>query len=234
MYPVYLPLPAQHRLLAIVQQTLERACYKYAVTFLPDLVAEHEDWDCAEAVELNVWARVLAARPDKFLQADVDEVGKPLDQLLDSIAQLRHTAVHRLRVSAVRLDTFLVDAGSLATLIHDEGCKQQMSRLRHETHLVVEDIKRNKDLLESQLAVKMRRMAAQRMELDRLEQSIIVDMLKEDHEYQQYAGTILTQAIDFPETAVQSAAGSEQDPESDVDVVGTQPGDLDAGLGQHT
>lgn len=58
-----------------------------------------------------------------------------------------------------------------------------------------------------------------------------MDILKEDHEYQQCANTILTRAIDFPEAAVQSAACSEQDPESDVDVVGTRPGGLEAGLG---
>lgn len=215
----------------IVQQALERACYNFAVRSLPELIAEHEEWDCAEAIELNVWARVLATRLGTFFQEDIDEVGKSLDQLLDSIAQLRHTAVHRLRVSTTRLDTFLVDAGSLASLIHDEHCKQQVSRLRHETYLVVEDVKRNKDLLESQLAVKMRRIAAQRAELDRLEQSVVADMLKEDHEYQQYAGTILTQAIDSPDTAIQSAAGTEQDPESDVDVVGIQPSDLDTSPG---
>lgn len=227
LYPVYLPLPAQHKLLVTVQQALERACYSFAVTSLPELIAEHEEWDCAEAVELNIWARILAARLNIFAQADVDEAGKPLDQLFDSIAQLRHTAVHRLRVSATRLDTFLTDAGSLATLLHDERCKQQVSRLRHDMYLVVEDIKRNKDLLESQLAAKMRQIAAQRMELDRLEHSVTTDMLREDHEYLQYAGTMLTQAIDAPETAVQSAVGTEQDPESDVDVVNFPSNNLD-------
>lgn len=219
LYPAYLPLPVQHRLLVVVQQALESACYSFATTSLPEVMAEHEDWDCAEAVELNIWARVLATNPNIFAQADMDEAGKPLDQLLDSIVQLRHTAVHRLRVSATRLDTFLTDAGSLATLLRNERCKQQVLRLRHETCLVVEDVKRNKDLLESQLAAKMQRIAAQRAELDCLEHAAIMDMLKEDHEYQRYAGAMLTQAIHAPETAVQSAVGTGQDPESDVDVV---------------
>ena len=47
-----------------------------------------EEWECAESVELNLWARVFTAHQERFPQEDVDELGKPLSQLFDSIAQL--------------------------------------------------------------------------------------------------------------------------------------------------
>lgn len=98
LYPVYLPYQTQHKLLGIVQQALERAYYNFAMRVLPDLV--EEEWECAESVELNLWARIFSTNQERFSQEGVGKLGKPLSQLFDSVAQLRHTAVHRVRVSA--------------------------------------------------------------------------------------------------------------------------------------
>lgn len=50
--------------------------------------------------------------------------------------------------------------------------------------MTIGDMKRNKDLLESKLSSKLKKIAEQRVELERLEQVVISDMLKEDREYQ--------------------------------------------------
>ncbi|KAK5074428.1 hypothetical protein PMZ80_011243 [Knufia obscura] len=231
LYPVYLPYQTQHKLLVSVQQSLERACYAFATRTLPDVVGDKE-WDCAESVELNLWTQIFMRNQDKFPQEDVDRVGKPLHQLFDSVAQLRHTAVHRLRITANRVELFLVDAESLARLLNDDHCYQELSRLRRETHMSIEDIKRNKDLLETQLTLKLKKIAAQRAEIDRLEKSVVADMLREDQEYRQFAGTALNQAIDAPDTVLPSTAATELDVESDLDVTGFQVHDTDAKSGR--
>jgi len=87
LYPVYLPYHTQHKLLGTVQQALERACYDFAMRFLPEAV--EEEWECAESVELNLWARVFTAHQERFSQEDVDELGKPLSQLFDSMSRIR-------------------------------------------------------------------------------------------------------------------------------------------------
>lgn len=213
-----------------MQQALERTCYDFATRSLPEVV--EEEWECAGSVDLNLWARVFSTNEGRFLQEDVDELGKPLSQLFDSIAQLRHTAVHRVRISANRLEQFLNDAESLFGLLHDDQCSGQLARLRRETHLAIEDIKRNKDLLESQLAAKMKKIAIQRVELDNLERAAINDMLKEDQEYRKFAGVSLDQSISSPNTVLPSAAATERDIESDVDIAKFDSKDLDAGLGK--
>lgn len=97
---------------------------------------------------------------------------------------------------------------------------------------MIDDIKRNKDLLESQLAAKMKKIAAQRAQLDRLERAAINDMLKEDQEYRQFAGVSLDQAISSPNTVLPSAAVTEHDFESDADLAKFDSDDLDVGSGK--
>jgi len=73
----------------------------------------------------------------------------------------------------------------------------------------------------------MKKIAVQRAELDCLEQSAITNMLKEDQEYRHFAAASLNQAVDSPDTALQSAATTERDAASDVDIAGFQSHDLD-------
>lgn len=226
LYPLYLPYQAQHKLLITAQGLLEVACYSFAARALPQLI-QSEGWDCAEAVELNIWARLFESRSDAFIEEDVSELGKPSKALFESIAQLRHTAVHRIRVSAHRLEQFLSDAESLCRLLGEPSYTQKLSRLRRETQVAVQDIEANKDLLESQLTTKLKKISAQRAELDRQEHSAIVDMLKEDEEYRNFAGNTLAQTIELPDTARHSVAATDLDPSSDTDVVGIRASDTD-------
>ncbi|KAH6717626.1 hypothetical protein BKA61DRAFT_571715 [Leptodontidium sp. MPI-SDFR-AT-0119] len=60
-------------------------------------ILQKEGWDCPESVELNIWVRVFRCNEDKFDAEKLLELGKPFSELLDLIARLRHTAVHRVR-----------------------------------------------------------------------------------------------------------------------------------------
>lgn len=181
-------------------------------------VLQEQGWDCPESGELNLWSKVFLEHEDKFAADEMDELGKPFEELLDSMAHLRHTAVHRLRVTVNRIEQFMVDSESLARLLQDETCAKTLSRLRRETQLTIDELRRNKDLLESRLAETLKRIAAQRLELDRLEQTAMEDMLREDKEYQSFAGTNLEQTIISPETIVQSVATTENETGSEADV----------------
>jgi hypothetical protein len=130
---VYLPLDTQHLLLVKVQAILEEACYAFGHKMMGDIL-QKEGWDCPESVELNIWAWVFRCNEDKFDADKLVELGKPFPELLDSIAQLRHTAVHRVRVSANKVQQFVTEAESLATVLRNahkyfRGCDGQYSRL---------------------------------------------------------------------------------------------------------
>jgi hypothetical protein len=91
---------------------------------------QHENWDCAEAVKSNRRAQVFLTHQDKFLQADLEGIRKSFAQILDSIAHLWHRAMHRLRISAKRLEQFIINAEALARLLHHEYSLQPLTRIR--------------------------------------------------------------------------------------------------------
>lgn len=157
-------------------------------------------WDFPESVELNIWAWVFRCDEDKFDADKLVELGKPFPELLDSIAQLRHTTVHRVRVSANKVLQFVMEAGSLAIVLRNDICVQILSRLRRAVQQVIDELRRNKDLLESILKEKLREIDARRRELDSLECEAVEDMLKEDKEYQSLASANLKQSISAPKT----------------------------------
>lgn len=162
--PVYLPFKSQHQLFVRVQGLLENACYMLDQKTMQDIL-QQERWDRPEAVKLNQWSRVFKSNRDKFPTEKLKELGKPLAEFLESISQLRHTAVHRLRVSVARVEQFMVDAEALVNLLQDDACATTLFRLRQETQLIIDELKRNKDLLESRLADTLKTFAAQRAEL---------------------------------------------------------------------
>lgn len=122
-------------------------------------------------------------------------MGKPFPQVLDSMAQLRHTAVHRIRVTVNRVHQYLLDAERLMLLLQDEAASKQLTALRQKAELATEDMKTNKDLLETRAAKQIRRYADQIIELERLQQAAVEEMLKEDKTCQISAAALLENAI---------------------------------------
>ena len=200
-----------------VQAILENACYVFGHKVMGDIL-QKEGWDCPESVELNIWARIFLCNEDKFDADKPDELGKPFPKFLDSIAQLRHTAVHRVRVSVNRVQQFMMEAESLANILHNNICARMLSRLRWEAQQVIDELGRNKNLLESILKEKLQEIDARRRELDSLEGKAVEEMLREDKEYQTLASANLEQAISVPETIQHSVSTSEHETSSEVDV----------------
>lgn len=182
---------------------------------MPDVVKKHQ-WDCPESAELNLWATEFLQRQSAFAGRESD-VGKPLEKLFRSVADIRHSAVHRIRVSAKGIEQFIVDAESLATLLGDPECVKSLTKLRRDTQLAIEELERNKHILSSKLAETLKRIAAQRTELYRLEEAAITEMVKEDGEYQVFAGMNLEQAIVSSEATALTAAVTENETSSDMD-----------------
>lgn len=102
------------------------------------------------------------------------------------------------------MEQFLVDAEALARLLGDEYSTEQLNRLRVSTQMTIEELKRNKDLLESNLSLKLRKIAAQRAELYRLQGLAVEETLNEDRQYQRLAGRNLNQAVAYADSVQQS------------------------------
>jgi hypothetical protein len=228
LYPVYIPYASQHRILTQVQDLLEQTCYSFGQERLADILSK-AGWACPESVELNIWARTLSANQSRLDKQEIANLGKPLAEVLESIVRIRHTAVHRLHITVIRIEQYLCDAELLANLLRDNTCARRLSRIRREISLAADELKRNKDVLELKLADTLKRLAAQRSALDRAEAAAVEDMLREDQQYQGLAGINLERSILAPESEVESGAvteheaGSEVDLDTDTEVVGTVP-----------
>ncbi|GAP86305.1 putative ubiquinol-cytochrome-c reductase cytochrome [Rosellinia necatrix] len=215
LFPVYLPLGTQHRILTDLQRLLEDACFDFAQRAMPD-VLEKKGWGCSEAAELNLWAAEFQQRQSHFSDK-VDDVGRPLPELLRSVAHIRHTAVHRICISARGLEQFLMNAESFMTLLGDTARLRVLTGIRRNVQQTIEELERNKHVLSSKLKETLRRLAAQRAELDRVEEAAILNMMREDGEYQASAGKNLEEVVTFSEVTFPVAAAKEDETSSDTD-----------------
>jgi rRNA maturation endonuclease Nob1 len=89
--------------------------------------------------------------------------------------------------------------------------------IQREEPQVIDELRRNKDLLESILKEKLQEIDARRRKLDSLECKAVEDMLTEDKEYQTLASTNLEQAISAPETIQHSFYFRARDQQIDYD-----------------
>ncbi|CZR40470.1 uncharacterized protein FPRO_05370 [Fusarium proliferatum ET1] len=173
-FPVYLPFPTEHLLMEKLQKTLEAACYEYGIRELSNIMQERH-WDCPEAAELSH--------------------DRSLKELLHSIAQIRHTAVHRLRTSSAGLQRFLDDAEDLTRALGDNLYIQAIAKLNLETQSTLAELTQNKQSIQLRLEEAQKEIAKQRAELDQKEQDNLRLMEREDMRYCAQAGERLGKAL---------------------------------------
>ncbi|KAI1306596.1 hypothetical protein F5Y03DRAFT_353907 [Xylaria venustula] len=215
LFPVYLPIRTQHRILTKVQSILEDACFDFGQRRIPDVLKRNQ-WDCSEAAELNLWSKELMKRQNELFHKAVD-TGKPLDKLLSSIADLRHTAVHRICISARGLEQFLLNAESFVVILGDTTRLKLLTEIRRNIQQTIEELERNKHLLTSKLQETLKRIAAQRAELDRMEEIALADMMREDGEYQEFAGRSLEVASVSSEARAPISTAKDGESSSTID-----------------
>ncbi|KAM0542741.1 hypothetical protein ACHAPJ_012674 [Fusarium lateritium] len=188
--PVYLPFPVEHMLMKKIQKTLELACYQFGLRALSN-VMQKQGWDCPESVELSKWAKLFGRKENLVWEGS----GKPSKELLQSIAAIRHTAVHRLRTNSAGLERFLADAELLAGALGDNTSTQAISQLRLDTQATLSELIQNKQFIQLQLEKAQEEIARQRAELNQKEQEILGHMAREDRMYRDLAGERLERAL---------------------------------------
>ncbi|GKU16908.1 unnamed protein product [Fusarium langsethiae] len=188
--PVYLPFPAEHMLMERLQKNLELACYQFGLRALPT-VMQQQGWDCPESVELSEWVKLVGREEGVVWEGS----GKPTENLLLSIAAIRHAAVHRLRTNSTGLEQFLADAERLAMVLGDDTFTQAISQLRLNTHATLTELIQKKQSTQLQLEKAQEEIARQRAELDQKEQEVLRGMTSQDKRYGDLAGERLERVL---------------------------------------
>ncbi|KAF5492274.1 hypothetical protein CGCS363_v010671 [Colletotrichum siamense] len=208
LYPSYVPYSAQHAILTTAQTVLEECCFDFASRVIPHVLVER-GWDCASAVELSKWAKVLHEELHAGLQGPP---GVSVQSALISTHELRHTAVHRLPTTARGISRLLESAVELAEVLNDVPRAAQLEELKAELDMKIKAMELSKNVLEDRAANGLEEIRRQREELDRQEKQLILDMLTEDREYKQLVGNLLVASVkDIFEDRTDSGLGKEEE-----------------------
>ncbi|KAI3056206.1 hypothetical protein CBS147353_11224 [Aspergillus niger] len=135
--PTSLPFPAQHRILRVLQQRLERSAFESIQKWHPEL-GQANGWNCAENVELHMAFRALDRKRRTHSTSGLLKIPKKgVNRLRVDIEGIRHAAVHRQLQDHRRLLQQFHSAREFATVwLHDpqsageiEQCQVRINRL---------------------------------------------------------------------------------------------------------
>lgn len=171
LYPVYIQYQCQHLITTTLQNLVEESCFEFAQRHFPHILAI-KGWDCPEAVELTEWTKLI----DRHSPQPVKGTQKPIHELFGLLHELRHSAVHRLRKTANSIERLAENAQLFLETLDDSFRSEKVSVLRRELKGAVEELKRNKDLLEGKLNTQLNDIQRRRAELDIREKMAIESM----------------------------------------------------------
>lgn len=147
-------------------------------------------------MELNWWPKVLLTYPEDCDLNGLNEFDKSLPNLLDSISQLRHDTVHRVRLSSNEILQHLTDAVMFAQLLKDDECSEFISTIRRRAQDAIEELVRNKAILDRKLDDIKNGFTAKRAELDRQEAAALEAAAREHVKPTIYASGSLNSSHD--------------------------------------
>ncbi|PQE27761.1 ubiquinol-cytochrome-c reductase cytochrome c1 protein [Rutstroemia sp. NJR-2017a BVV2] len=177
------------------QRELEECCFDFAAKWLPSILEDHK-WDCAEAAELNKWTSTLVARYGKLpAHAINNDSETPLQDVFLATTVVRHTAVHRLPVTAQGIQKMIQSALQLARTLGDHSRAEGFEGLHLEMESRIRDMELNKNFLENRFDEQLQVISEQRAELDRQEKEALATMLQEDQKNKQLVGSFLEGAV---------------------------------------
>lgn len=181
-------------MLTEAQQLLEQACFDFAQRTMPETLALR-GWDCAEAVELNVWMKLFSEHNWRLFKTSpfYDLLGHTSYQLL---CEIRHAAVRRLPMTPDRLKECLREGAVLAVLLDiNVPVVSRIIHMRHELQFFTSDMEDHRSILQAKLTKTRQRIAAERAELDRQEKEAIPEMVQADKFYQRHASASLARRL---------------------------------------
>lgn len=195
-----LPFWYQHRIMVQVQTTLEKACFNFASNNLEGVVQSNA-WTCAEAIELNRWPKILLEHQNKLDQKSQECGGNSLPDILTSIGQIRHAAVHRLPLPAKTALGLITDAEALAKILQDNASLEMISTMRQMISIATEDLEKTKNSLALRLGEIEKEYVEKRIQLAREEAALIEFAKKESEENSFFANVCSDDTLDTLITA---------------------------------
>ncbi|KAI9812000.1 MAG: hypothetical protein M1827_004892 [Pycnora praestabilis] len=195
LFPAYLPYKLQHHVLTKVQSLLEECCWEFSLKWLPQIASEL-NWDCPEALELNVFTPILAKQGTTLpLTAFNGDGGIDQFEAFFVTNEIRHAAVHRLRISAAGIQRMVAASIRMAQTLNDIVRATELATIDRELACCIEDMELNKQFLERRLDDQLEALAEAKAELLRKEEQAVVAMLQDDEEHKLYVSGVLNEKL---------------------------------------
>ncbi|RAH64235.1 uncharacterized protein BO66DRAFT_396367 [Aspergillus aculeatinus CBS 121060] len=195
LFPLYLPYHAQHHILTTVQKVLEECIFAFCHKWLPDELARR-GWDCAAAVELSKWTRLLGPWASQLPDGTLRPSDLALETMLARVVKIRHTAVHRLPTTAQGVCDLVAVAVKLAAALGDALRTAQLDDLHRDLQEKTTILESNKSLLEANLACELDSIRAERERLDRREEALRAKTIRDDGENKRMVGLLVERSLD--------------------------------------
>ncbi|KAI1465324.1 uncharacterized protein F4812DRAFT_438290 [Daldinia caldariorum] len=194
LYPTYIPYKAQHIILSEAQRMLEESCFEFTKKHMPALL-ENTGLDCASSLELTKWTRLLAKMSDEMPETAFNLGTTPLKEVLFATDKLRHSAVHRVPMTARAIKTLLKSAVVLGFTLGDHRHASQLEEICYELDNKVQAMELNKNALVNSTTAELEDIQRRRKELDRLEKEVLGNMVKNDQKNRGFIGALLEDSV---------------------------------------
>ena len=209
LFPLYLSMPCQHRLLNLLQKQLEECCFEFAKHWMPDLLVKR-NWSCAIAVELNHWAQTIPQQYEVIpREATTAQTAQSLRNTFEGTVHIRHAAVHRLRTNAKEVDKMLQEGIQLTQMLKDGPRAIRLEILKQHLMTTTKNLELHKNSLEGDLDCQLTDIASCRMQLDREEEEARASIRQQDEESTERMSAILFDSMSHFEAADDSNLSKE-------------------------
>ncbi|KAL8837299.1 MAG: hypothetical protein Q9170_002594 [Blastenia crenularia] len=195
LHPIYLPLKTQHKVLVTVQYLLEECCFEFGNAWVPKLMEERK-WYEVESIELNQCTLRFLKYAKSLPPSAINPTGgENIAQVLLRTSTIRHSAVHRNRISAAGVVIMLDAAIAFAETLKDSRRAEKIANIKLQLESSIEEIVQHQNLLERKLSEQLEAIAQRRAELDALERTSIEEMLAIDKKQRAEVGSTLECAL---------------------------------------
>ena len=147
VFEAQIPFELQHGILTKLQGLLERACFQFTQQKLPT-VLKMKGWFLSEQVELSEWTDFFKSNTVLFGDTELVKLTKPFNAVMQSLRQLRNTAVHRLPVSAAQFGDFVRDTHSMMQLLDQKFVGDILDEIFEPVATTVDELGKQYQVLE--------------------------------------------------------------------------------------
>lgn len=145
---------------------------------------------------MTKWTRIISKHSGKLpAHAFTLSDGSSLDFIFLSTTKLRHSAVHRLRMTARGVSQLVESAQNLAEALRDSIRTAQLKELHLDIDSKIKAMELNKNVLEDEFAREIEEIGQQRKDLDEKEERLRADLRVKDLENTLLIGSLLEESV---------------------------------------